>query len=284
MVRDLARFGDTAWPFTPLARDFYSPDQPRVPAGSPEGGQFQPKDGATAGSATLQKGGTFLKGSAFDEMFPGKSEADFEKMASDMVASSGIKFEVRIAPGKGDFGEPGVQLHFKEPGPTSDETTQWYGTFLISDDGEMVFDLGGIKVGDSKQGAGVARSLLKDIASTAQANGATAIQLHANIDVGAYAWARAGFVPYAKWNRVKDEVTERLVDLVDENKIPQSMADHLEASMKTGSKGIWDVADARYGGANIGFELLKGNNWYGRLKFSDGKAKARFDHYVNKAS
>jgi hypothetical protein len=125
--------------------------------------------------------------------------------------------------------------------------------------------------------------------------GVKKVTLHANIDVGGYAWARFGFTPTQRsWNDLResmsywvnaDEVTtDWLGNEYQPLNIPPRQRKALTKILSDpGPKGIWKIADARIGDRKIGKEILMERDWEGEMRLDDAEAMARFNHYVGRS-
>lgn len=89
----------------------------------------------------------------------------------------------------------------------------------ISDDGSVHHDL--MQLSRSAQGAGFAREFNAHAEDVYRANGITEIELEADIDVGGYAWAKAGYQwDYDVGNPPTDHIRSRLDDLMADPDFP----------------------------------------------------------------
>ncbi len=128
------------------------------------------------------------------------------------------------------------------------------------------------------QGNGAVRNgLAKEIAAYRKM-GVDRVTLHANIEIGAYAWARMGFVPGPNsWSVLKGELGRSLKLGVYS---PAVKRQALKIINSDDPKGVWKIADMRAGERNIGKELLSGQHWFGALHLNDDQAMARFNAYI----
>lgn len=153
----------------------------------------------------------------------------------------------------------------------------------IDHDGRRHVKLEEMRINPEHQGKGIAKQFLQTAVAEFQQMGVTEIELHANLNVGGYAWAKFGFEdrdpgvlatqlkPMA-YRLVKDpEKATKIVALLDREaknpKLPQILA------------GLHD------GDRHIGKELLQEESysgWFGRLNLTDPEAMAKFHRYVEK--
>ncbi|UEM24372.1 hypothetical protein JL100_032635 (plasmid) [Skermanella mucosa] len=205
-----------------------------------------------------------------------------------------------------------VETRFVKGGMTGRNTR----SFMRENGGELVVSHNAFVINGEGQGGGIGKAVLKAQFDEYEKLGVSKVKVHANIDVGGYAWARFGFVPTQKsWDSlrknlklavefsalkpVSDPKTE------DELAYAADYADVLDRFKDLGQKpvtlsarerravtkllkdpdprAIWKVADARIGGRNIGKELLMNTHWYGEIRLDDADAMARFNHYTGRS-
>ena len=126
--------------------------------------------------------------------------------------------------------------------------------------------------------------------------GVTNVDVHANIDVGGYAWAKYGFVPNASsWsamqmtmtNRVKATPTdaeftagkkESLIRML-KNPDPRTLHDFADSTIATANAAM----DSRGNKVPLAKSLMLGSDWYGKLDLRSPVTMERFNAYVGKA-
>lgn len=156
------------------------------------------------------------------------------------------------------------------------------------------------------QRSGVAKRVIAEQFDQYRQLGAKRVELYANLDVGAYAWARFGFVPEdGQWADLRDRIAMR-VDLLaagDEQgfkKTVRAQAVALDFDRKhtpppfrrlaedevSEIRRVLDVPDPRAVWAladhPAGRSLLMGLDWDGRIDLSDEIAVGRLDRYIAK--
>jgi SPP1 gp7 family putative phage head morphogenesis protein len=141
-------------------------------------------------------------------------------------------------------------------------------SFSEGDNGlEVTHDF--FRVDPEYQGGGHARAMMRGALDAYRRMGATAIRVHANIDVGGYAWARLGFVPDDPddlfWQ------IETALDRIARDRIA-SATDIAEAreALSDPDNFAWRVARSK-----LGRKLLFNSDWYGTLDLRDADALAR---------
>jgi hypothetical protein len=145
------------------------------------------------------------------------------------------------------------------------------------------------------KGEGIGRQVLKAQFDEYDRMGVKKVTLHANIDVGGYAWARFGFTPkQSDWDDLRkslnvwvnaDDVSHDILgNEYPALKIPKPQRKALTKILDNpDSKGLWKSADARIGDRNIGKEILMERDWRGEIRLDDAEAMARFNHYVGRS-
>ena len=133
------------------------------------------------------------------------------------------------------------------------------------------------------QGKGIAKKLMKEAMDLYVDMGIKKVSLEANIEGGAYAWARFGFVPTdAQWNDLRSRLGEKLQILYKESTIvTDDVVKRLSTLLSSPDpKALWKVADFMVGDKKIGKRLLLGDTWGGSLDLNDEEAMDRFYSYV----
>jgi GNAT superfamily N-acetyltransferase len=125
---------------------------------------------------------------------------------------------------------------------------------------------------EAHQGSGIGKKLLAGNVAMYQKLGIEKVGLIANSEVGAYAWAKYGFVPTPnQWGFFADTTRTMLPVLVparDQARVRSLIRD-------PDPKTIWELADSKYGK-----KLLLGHSWEGALNLKDPEAMRRFRAYV----
>lgn len=137
----------------------------------------------------------------------------------------------------------------------------------------------------SAQGQNVAKEQLARQIPLYQKMGLDAVTLHANIDVGGYAWAKYGFTPATtEWKSLVPEIGERLFE-AQPHLHPDTYKAANQLLASENPKTLWDIADLteKVDGQPLGKYLLKGTDWHGKLDLRDPTSMERFNSYVSRA-
>jgi hypothetical protein len=127
---------------------------------------------------------------------------------------------------------------------------------------------------EEKQGQGFGRDFLKANVETYQRLGVEQVDVHANINVGGYSWARFGYVPTERsWFSLRDDIRDNWDSNVG-NEMPNGMDKLLSSN---DPRSIWAIADSPYGK-----DLLLNTDWNGSLDLTDRASMERFNAYVGK--
>lgn len=137
-----------------------------------------------------------------------------------------------------------------------------------------------LKVPKGESDVGVA--LLSSWSNTWEQMGVNSVKLEANVEMGAYAWAKYGWVPSVQdWNVLRKKLASQ-VGLIDG--VSEEAQDVIEIVLASPDpKAIWLLVDLQeeIDGMPVGLALLAGESWVGTLDRTDPVAMARFNLYVN---
>lgn len=173
-------------------------------------------------------------------------------------------------------GKPSLRVVGKSGG------TEFERTFRRDFDGNLIVHHDFFAVDEKNQGAGVGTALLKSSFDTYEKIGVKTVELDANIDVGAYAWAKFGFKP-----DVPEHFNARMLTWINQ-KEEWSLTDRKAAldTLYTGDPetAVWRIADLQVGDRKLGKELLtgRGHSWQGHLHLDDAVAMKRLHAYLNR--
>ena len=163
-----------------------------------------------------------------------------------------------------------VMLEFKNEQFAMTRTFSFQGKDLVVD-----HDL--FKVNEAFQGHGVSKAIFKDLYKQYQAVDIKIINVHANINVGGYTWAR-----YGATTRYDDV----LYTLLENNK---------RKPWYKQAKGIFDNFREQYGefepfpmslwaDSSFGREMLLNSDWGGQFILTNGITRTRFEEYLTSST
>jgi hypothetical protein len=224
-----------------LTSDF---NQYHEPGGSPAGGQFASAPGGGGGQQAPKQKELFQNlpvhmSPAAEAATKGKIEgaADFQKAGIELIGRMGAKFETNSGKKFKEHWENSVKVapeEFKKEflgnvkatmkidyldsqdmmeiaGNILDEQNKSIGEYRRSIDfaankAESAY----FKIYDEDTGKGVGKEMLAHNVAFYQKMGLDSVEVHANIDVGGYAWAKYGYVPTQdSWDTLRDDLREK---------------------------------------------------------------------------
>lgn len=129
-----------------------------------------------------------------------------------------------------------------------------------------------------EQGAGTGKNVLASQIALYKSLKFERVELHANINVGGYAWAKYGFHPQdGEWNKLSQYFSRQL-DSPRFNGVDAATKDATRAILsQSDPKALWALSDSR-----LGKSLMLGCSWNGYLNLKDPEAMERFDAYVGR--
>ena len=168
-------------------------------------------------------------------------------------------------------------------------------TFTKQSTGKVVVDHSYFQAGTSGGNSG--KAFLRASMGVYKVIGATRVDVHANIDVGGYTWARFGFKATTAnaLQVIKNQVQRNLSFMQTSDKTvtaggrtsrfqrftPDQSAKVGDLLTSSNPESIWAIADMKHNGNDLGKALLLGTNWYGSLDITDDNTMRRFARYVN---
>ena len=193
---------------------------PRVPAGSPDGGQFGAGGGGS--ESTAKPAGGKGKGKAKKEDFDkakitiegGKAQQDaFIEKWNDKVGEDPADFKSKFMGGlDGQMKIGGSAGKIDIDGEVHDEDGHSIGTFTrnINLDGKSAYSAY-FKLNKSATKGDIGKKMLASNVETYKKLGIEKVTVTANIDVGGYAWAKYGYIPTASaWSSLRGELERKL--------------------------------------------------------------------------
>jgi hypothetical protein len=144
------------------------------------------------------------------------------------------------------------------------------------------------KVDKALRDDGVGMKMLSNLLPIYEKNGYKAIEVHANIDIGGYVWARCGF---------KLNTADRINDfsrVVERRAAREGLTSYLQGipknadmaravanlKMKDKDGNVVNGADGKP--ISIGKKLLLDTDWYGRVDLTDKTNRKQYHDYINK--
>lgn len=162
----------------------------------------------------------------------------------------------------------------------------------IFDPGRKVVEHELLLIGKKEQGHGKSKKLLAGQVALYQKLGFAHVTTEANVDRGAYAWAKYGFKPTkTSWTEgmselgsgpLREELADRMKSILRKDYSPEAYA--VETMLKL-TKGddprlVWAISDVDN---KYTKDIFKDLSWYGVLDLGDKQSMERFNGYIAKA-
>lgn len=192
--------------------------------------------------------------------------------------------------GNGIFATNGPILdpRTKEPIPRSAITRSFYWN---GDRNYVSHDY--FRVPPIAQASGIATSVLRNQFELYRKMGLDFVDLHANLEVGGYAWAKYGFSPRERdWVDVANRAGQIAINEVRAGRMSPAMARDVHRILTNRDpRSIWNLSDIEAKSPYVldngkpekwGQFLLAGSDWFGKFDLKDPSALSRFDAYVSK--
>ena len=132
---------------------------------------------------------------------------------------------------------------------------------------------------DEEQGKGHAKKILTGAIEQFEQMGIDKVHIHANIDVGGYAWARYGWTPsQEEWEGLREALKHRINYYSTSNPGAMSKDEKKQLHDLINSddpRTIWAVSDNKFGK-----NLLYDQSWRGSLDLGDAQAYQRLQSYL----
>jgi ADP-ribose pyrophosphatase YjhB (NUDIX family) len=154
--------------------------------------------------------------------------------------------------------------------------------FGVDEKGRLGVEHDYFSIPEAGEGKGYGKKFLRDSFELYKKMGVDNVHVHANINVGGYAWAKYGFVPTQKsWDQLRKAVYT--------GDVPKKYMPAVEAVLGSSDpKAIWALSDFKFASMSnterFGKLALLGEDWEGNIDMTDQDAMRRFDAYVNKPS
>lgn len=296
-----------------------------LPAGRPDGGQFcsttgslyfEPPRGKLATNPAPGRRTSAIKRFTVDPKVDANhltalGITDPQTLAARMLGhvQDGERFDVKVRPGFLRMSGPG-RLAFTFTGDKGTEMVREF--FTDPTTGKLVVEHIWFTVAPEASGSGKAQEIFKASLAAYEQLGVARIELEANADIGAYAWARYGFKALSP-DTVKLRARLILKNLQREGVLTADEVRQIAALMEPKDPTmVWRLADARLrvgreraqqaatwlrtyrrdipieplqrsaerGEINVGHLLLLKNPWHGVFDLADAEQRTRLRQYV----
>lgn len=199
----------------------------------------------------------------------GLDDEAMKRIVQTLVVDFGgtFKFSASVSPGSGY-----VRIHYSCPeGITITRTIS-----KRADGYHVSHDYFGIP--ERYRNKGYGKNLFKTSLGIYQALGVKDIRVHANIDVGGYAWHKYGFlIDQGHWDSERRRYLQKIPSLNLSSRAEKVLRQALNSS---DPRNAWVVSDMKDGERSVGKELMLGTNWWGTMSFGDEQSYRRCIGYV----
>lgn len=249
----------------------YSPDQPRDDHGRwGSGGNITGVDYLLV--ETRARDNPRTESRYGDDRLPFKNAKDIQAFTQTMAKgfpASLLRVTMSVESRTGD-------VTMKIVGQTADEQSGFERQILFKEGVPPLVEHASFILAPELQGKGIAKEFLQSNIAAYKSIGVSTVELHANVDIGGYAWAKFGFLPVPGSIRALKDFGH-----LDENgkiKSPAALR-ALETLDNNKPRDLWKLADSA-----VGKEALLGTSWHGALHLDDPVAMRRFDNYIKRGS
>ena len=260
----------------------YSPDQPRVPAGSPDGGQFAGGGGASAKPAPQSAPAAKPKQK---ELWPGKfppptgpkEKVTLDKFSADKVTLNSTvtlskqkaekfleQWNSRVQDSPAEFkkhflgGLEGTMNIGYPPYGSSEDASWTISGQLEDEDGVKIGEYNReidwrenkaesayFKLKDAKTGGDIGKRMLAANVAMYRQLGLDRVDVHADIDVGGYAWAKYGYVPTKEsWRDLSSQLGEKIDEMAGGGGYTPESWEELTDAQQERIRDAWKEATA----------------------------------------
>ncbi len=138
------------------------------------------------------------------------------------------------------------------------------------------------------RGRGYIKPILQNLHKIYENLGVRVLRVSAELDNGAYVWARAGYLPtQAAWSSLSKKLSFKLLAaqdfLLGQENIKQKYYDLiLRAAQSDDPRNVWLISDIALPvqGQKMGYFLLAGERWKGYLRLDDPSQRERYNQFV----
>jgi phage-related protein (TIGR01555 family) len=222
--------------------------------------------GSTAQKKNIKHKTTFTeerssKGESIKSVFPLAAKPQLQKIGDDLIAGLNGNYDITMTGVKYSKSEQAVEFECAGEDGT-------HARFHFVKDGETPVKMEFVTLVAGEQKTGIAKKMLFNMLKVAALNNIKIIDTHANMSVGGYVWARAGFVPYQEsWDDLRARIIKNNPDIIDKNT--------LDLLNNPNPKSITDLADSA-----DGKKLLMNTSWYGTFDCSDAESLENAAKYI----
>lgn len=150
-------------------------------------------------------------------------------------------------------------------------------TFTKSGAGKWVVDHSFFMAGS--RGSGSAKALFRTSIGVYKSLGIEKVTVHANIDVGGYAWAKFGFLCRQRyWDSLRSRFKSRAEQMQFSSPVVKKRL--MKVLADADPKAMFALSDFKDGERNIGKDLLLNSDWYGDLHLNDDLTYRRCVAYI----
>lgn len=270
----------------------YNPDQPRAPVGSPIGGRWIAGPGPIVLSNALTD--PAVRAAIDSTLGPGSAQVLDE--LSDSIIAELPPGEYNIAAKKIVGFETGAILnisgHASDPdGRYTDEETflSVHRSFTLHPKTkELEVFHGGFIIPRFLQGKGIGSGILSASLPFYDRLGASQIYLTANMEVGGYAWAKAGFsFDGSDFSNATKFVEKHLVPTIRSFALDDGEAFRLSSQAYRFAEHpetmMYNIAGMRRdSGSPVGKRILLGTSWNGYLNLKDPTQRQRYEAFISR--
>lgn len=257
----------------------YNPDQPRDPRGTPTGGRWTDNRGRPS-TFEIEFTPECQPEDVDRRLGPGASQK-LSDMSSDIIGQLPVGYYDALI--MYDDYDGVVRLAIR--GSSWEGSRVYLSRAFRKDDkdGKLIVSHEEFTMGSRIQNKGIGAAVLKASLPYYDALGAKTIKLHANLSVGGYAWAKAGFVASAADVSYEKDRIGAFLYLAK----PQDKGLLADVTSKTAS---WPREDFMYNLAGYSYHgepwgkraLMQGGNWDGSLDLTNSTQRQRYEAFINK--
>lgn len=207
----------------------------------------------------------------FNENFKGFDFIELDKNINEIAQANGFKINQRNL----SFYEGKVNIEYRAK---DGKFTMVRSLYLDGTIKTVSHDL--LMLNSDLQGGGLTKNLFKQLYKQYQSASLQQIEVHANIDIGGYAWGKYGFSAIRKLD--VDYILEGAERLAKRGDLTKLELDHFKGLYKNhykvkdaGPFPMHDIAQTSYGK-----KVLLGSDWYGTIDLKNNAQRQIFEDYL----